>query len=154
MFMPTRPPMFLWFVNVETMVLVVLGMWIRTENQGIQHHGIITGFWLDPRMNQWVILITHTTPEKGVHVSTLDEFQSGRPIALVAQPQSEEHQQMILETARVNVGQPYVVFNKNCEHFCSHCYTHQAQSPQLQKGVLAGVLVAAIFGFGFGFGSE
>jgi hypothetical protein len=138
-YLSTNP--FLWFVNVETAMQAVLGMWIKTANEGIQHHGLVTGFWLDPYRNQWVVLVTHTTPDKGVHVSTLDEFSLGRALALVAQPGSVEHQKMILETARVNEGQPYLVFNKNCEHFCSHCYTHQAQSSQLQTDVLVGGLL-------------
>ena len=145
MYVNIPPAMMLWFVNRSELVTAVLGMWIRTANQGIQHHGIITGVWLDSRTNQWVLLVTHTTPERGVHVSTLQEFANGRLLALVAEPKSPQHQQMILETARLNIGQPYAVFNSNCEHFASHCYTHQAQSLQLQQGVLlAGLVVAAL----------
>ena len=148
MYVNVSPAMMLWFVNRSELVTAVLGMWIRTANQGIQHHGIITGVWLDSRTNQWAVLVTHTTPERGVHVSTLQEFACGRLLALVAEPKSTQHQQIILETARVNIGQPYAVFNSNCEHFASHCYTHQAQSVQLQHGVLMAGLVVAAFALG------
>lgn len=140
--------MLLWFVNRTGLVTAALGMWIRRANQGIQHHGIITDFWLNPWTNQWVVLVMHTTPERGVHVSTLEEFADGRPLELVAVPQSVEHQQMILETALLNEDQPYMLFNKNCQHFASHCYTHKAESPQLQQGVLLAGLVVAAFALG------
>ncbi len=146
MYVNLSPVMMLWFVNRSELVTAVLGMWIKTANQGIQHHGIITGFWLDPRTNQWFVLVTLTTPERGVHVSTLQEFADGRLLALVAQ--SPQHQQMILETVRLNTRQPYAVFNSNCEHFASHCYTHKASSLQLQQGVLLAGLVVAAFAVG------
>jgi hypothetical protein len=88
MYVNISPAMMLWFANCPELVKAVLGMWISTANQGIQHHGIFTGVWLDPRTNQWVVLVTHTTPERGVHVSTLQEFANGRLLALVAEPQS------------------------------------------------------------------
>ena len=126
------------------MTPAILGMWIKTVNEGIQHHGVITGIWQDPATLQWTLLITHTTLNEGVHIGTLQEFSGSRPIALVSQPITLEHQQMILATAYVNLGQSYAVFGKNCEHFVSHCYSHHAQSHQLQQGVLAVAILASL----------
>ena len=142
MFVPTGRAFFPFVANPYQEAFS--GQWIKTTNEGVQHHGIITAPYLNPATNTWTLLVAHTTWADGVHVSVLDDFRGGRPIALVASPMSPEHQQLILATVRVNMGQPYALFNKNCEHFASHCFTHKPESLQVQNAfarVLAGVAV-------------
>jgi hypothetical protein len=120
------------------------GQWIRCWNGLVYHHGIVTASSLDPATNTWSIMVTHTTlRDGGVVVTTLDEFCEGRPIEIVARPASVQHQQLILATALANVGKPYALVNRNCEHFTSHCYTHKAESRQIQTPAAALGLVGA-----------
>ncbi len=123
---------------------VIPGQWIKSWNGVVHHHGIVTGSWLDPATNNWCIMVTHTTLRHGgVVVTTLDEFCEGRPIDIVAQPASVEHQQLILATANANIGKPYALLNCNCEHFASFCYTQEAESRQVQSAAVALGLVSA-----------
>ena len=148
MYMQTRPAFFPFVDNCHQEAFP--GQWIKTTNEGIQHHGVITAPYLNPATNTWTLLVAHTTPANGVHVSTLGEFHGGRSITLVASPVSLEHQQLILATATVNLGQPYAVFNKNCEHFASHCFAHKAESLQVQNVLallLTGVAVVGALTF-------
>ena len=122
---------------------VILGHWVRTLHGFVWHHGIVTGFWLNPADNAWHIMVTHATPNSGVFTTTLDEFCKGTPVEIVAQPLSAEHQRSILITAQANLGKPYALFNLNCEHFASFCYSLRAESRQLQSAVGLLSLVAA-----------
>jgi Lecithin retinol acyltransferase len=120
------------------------GQWIRSWNGVVYHHGIVAAPSLDPTTNTWSIMVTHTTLRHGrVVVTTLDEFCEGRPIDIVAQPASFQHQQVILATANANLGTHYALLNSNCEHFASHCYTHKAESRQLQGAAVVLGLVGA-----------
>lgn len=119
------------------------GQWIKNWTGTVFHHGIVSGFWLNPATNKWSIMVTHTTMRHGrVENTTLDEF-GYRTVEIVAQPASIAHQEMILATAQVNVGKPYAVLNMNCEHFASHCHTHKAESRQVKDIVVLLGLVGA-----------
>jgi hypothetical protein len=140
------------FVDVVTMPVIlfenpyrraVLGQWIRTWNGIVFHHGIVSGFWLNPATNTWSVVVTHTIQHYGVVATSLEEFCQGRPIEILTEPSSPEHQKMVLATAEVNIGRPYNLFSANCEHFASHCYTHKSESPQLRGHVLALSLIAS-----------
>jgi hypothetical protein len=119
------------------------GQWLRVWNGFVYHHGILSGFWLNPATNCWVILVTHSIPGYGVVCTGLDYFSDGRFVEIVRQPSSPEHQASILATAAANVGKSWTVF-QNCEHFSSHCYYHKPESIQLQQaGTVAGFVIAA-----------
>ena len=138
MIVQIQPAMF--FINPYRQA--ILGQWVRSLNGLVWHHGVVTGFWLNPATNIWNILVTHTIPNQGVIVTTLDSFCEGRPVEIVAEPLSSAHQQLIVQTAQSNVGKPYVLFSQNCEHFASFCYLQKAESRQLQGAFAVAGLVA------------
>ena len=123
----------------------ILGQWIRTWNGYVWHHGIVSGFWQNPATLKWDIMVTHNVLHWGVVVTKLDSFCDNRPFEIVRSPQTVEHQRMILLTAQENVGKTYDLFNRNCEHFATFCYTHRAESKQLQNVVSTLAFVGVAF---------
>jgi hypothetical protein len=67
----------------------------------------------------------------------LQEFSQNH-IEIFHEPNSPEHGQQVATIARANHGKPYAVFNQNCEHFASFCYSEgKAESQQVQAFMAA-----------------
>ena len=120
-----------------------IGQRIKFWTGTVDHHGIVTGFTYDPATNTPHALITHTAPGLGVSETSQYEFCGYGLFEIVDEPKSLDHLRMILATAKKNIGMPYSLFQGNCEQFASYCYTHRAESPQLQSAVAATLLVSA-----------
>ena len=77
----------------------------------------------------------------GVSLRTLDEVAAGDPVKVVAIPQSPEHAVAIAERAYSQIGAPYGLFGRNCEHFATWCVTGVPRSYQLYNyTAVAGVM--------------
>lgn len=116
--------------------LLVAGQWIRSYTSKVWHHGIVTGFGWDHITNRRVPLVTHNRPGCGIMETSLQEF-SDKAIEIFRQPVSVEHGERVAAIARFNQGQPYALFNQNCEHFASYCFQGRAESVQVQGFVAA-----------------
>lgn len=133
MLMQTQPPMFL----ENPYRLLMPGQWIRSHNGLVWHHGIITGFGWDFATNTPTTMVTHNRPIYGVTETTLEQF-STRYIEIYREPTSAQHGQWTVRIAKANWGRPYAVFNQNCEHFASFCYTGSiAESKQVRAFLMA-----------------
>jgi hypothetical protein len=139
MFVQTTPAMFL----DNPYRLLIPGQWIRSHNGTVWHHGIVTGFARDFATNTPVALVAHNRPIIGVAETSLQEFATNH-IEIYRQPVSDEHAQAVVAFARANLNKPYALFNQNCEHFASFCFTlGKAESEQVQA-VVAVVAVAGV----------
>jgi hypothetical protein len=67
----------------------------------------------------------------GVSLRTFVEVAAGDPLKVVAFPQSAEHAAAIVERAYSQIGAPYDLFDRNCEHFATWCMTGVPRSYQL-----------------------
>jgi hypothetical protein len=120
--------------------LLMPGQWIRSHNGTVWHHGIVMGFGRDFATNTPV---AHNRPIIGVAETSLQEF-AANPIEIYRQPISDEHAQAVVALARANLNKAYALFNQNCEHFASFCFTlGRAESEQVQA-VVAVVAVAGL----------
>lgn len=56
---------------------------------------------------------------------------------------SNQPWQETMKVARSQLGEPYRLFNNNCEHFVRFCHGLERKSPQLEAAVVVGLLFAA-----------
>jgi hypothetical protein len=87
--------------------------------------------------------VLQNTPEKGEHVTTMQEFASGKPVTV--QP-TGVHPSLVSSRAREILDNPqkYSLFNRNCEHTAHDAAYGKAKSPMLfwvAVGAVAGVLI-------------
>jgi hypothetical protein len=139
MMMPT-------YLNGE---LILPGQWVKVWVQamgGIWHQGIV---WRILRVGDgFYIEIVHNVKNRGVIVSSLEDFSEGGRVFLERRPSSPEHARLILATANENLGKAYSAFSQNCEHFCWFCYTWEPKSETVQAFVgLAAVGLLALLAF-------
>ena len=57
---------------------------------------------------------------------------------------SNQSPQQTMKVARSQLGQPYRLFNNNCEHFVRYCHGLERKSPQLATAIGVGLAVAAV----------
>ena len=83
--------------------------------------------------------ILHNTPGRGEHLSSLEEFQSGR--RLHVQRRALDERRRALAQARAQQAGRYNLFTNNCEHTVHRAASGKAHSPQL-RGWVAGIGLA------------
>ncbi len=114
------------------------GTHIRIRRLGYYHHAIIVGgdaALLSP------VMVIDNDKDFGVSLRTLVEVAAGDPVKVVAFPQSAEHAAAIVERAHSQIGAPYDLFDRNCEHFATWCTTGVPRSYQLYNyTAVAGVM--------------
>jgi hypothetical protein len=131
--------------------LILPGHWVKVWTPrwgGIWHHGIVHRV-INSGDGSFYIEIIHNVKNRGVIVSSLEEFSRGGLAFFVRRPTSPEHGQIILATADANLEKPYSAFSQNCEHFCWFCYTWEPKSETVQAFAAltaAGVLALVAFG--------
>ncbi len=108
------------------------GDWVRVYSSrfGVWHHGIVRNLFLVA--DGIGVEIIHNMKDTGVSLSDWYEFAAGNLIHLHGRPSSPEHALEIVRRAEANTGNSYGLFDQNCEHFCSFCYTLKAESESLQ----------------------
>ncbi|OJT95938.1 MAG: hypothetical protein BGN82_04330 [Alphaproteobacteria bacterium 65-7] len=99
-----------------------------------EHFGILTG-------QQTVISASK------VHGRIIEEpiwqFAAGQQI-FAHGVWSNQPPQQTMAIARSQLGQPYRLFNNNCEHFVRYCHGLERKSPQLAAAIGLGIAVAAV----------
>lgn len=113
--------------------------------QPIPHRGLI-GRIVEGPYGVTDIEIVHNSKSPGVCVVGWNDFAQGQEVRLLRQPFSTEHAMAILQRAASLIGHPYNMLSSNCEQFTDFCYNGiQGESPTLQKGVIAGLGIVALF---------
>jgi hypothetical protein len=90
-------------------------------------------------------LVAHTTPEKGKHVSTLEEFAEGRPISIRRRRRTAIENLLIQQRAIADIGKPYLPAAANCEHDVTMIHDGRPYSPMLQSFVVGLAIGATLF---------
>jgi hypothetical protein len=98
----------------------------------IQHEGVVVG----PNA------VLHNTPDKGEHVSTVDEFADGKPVQVrptaTASAVIRSRANQLLCRPR-----PYDPFGRNCQHTASELVSGRASSAWVQVLTILLVVAAA-----------
>ena len=121
----------------------------RSKQYGylVHHWGVID--WPDVFTVPQAI---HCAKNSVVKTSPLAEFSEGEELEAVWVPQTRQQQTAVLDRMHSLEGQPYDLFQRNCEHVVTWAVSGKAVSGQLRfAGAMAG-LVAAVFLLG-GFSS-
>jgi len=103
---------------------------------GIEHFGVLTGRHL---YGQGPTIISASKLRQSVVEESPMQFSLGAPIYQHG-VWSEQPCQQTVAKARSQLGQPYRLFDRNCEHFVRFCHGLPQESPQLAKAVGAAVV--------------
>lgn len=89
-------------------------------------------------------LVLHNSPEKGEHVSDIDEFASGREVGVT--PTSPNAKAKIMERVQTTLRNPrvYDAPTNNCEHTVTRITEGRAYSTTVLVVCLVTVAIAAI----------
>lgn len=104
----------------------------------IRHFGIISGF---NKLGDTTI-ISNSKKLGCVTEETLEKFSGGGRIVAHGYPSNFSSSNLIVR-ARQQIGMPYKLFSKNCEHFVRWVHHLKPESPQLQT--LAVLVSLALF---------
>lgn len=90
--------------------------------------------------------VAHCTPERGEHVSTVEEFAAGQDVKIerIVMP---EQQALTLQriAATLATPRPYNPVTNNCETFANRSVGEKAESPQLLGiAILAGLALVTM----------
>ncbi len=110
-------------------------VWVRLTKK---HYGVCTGYGSDGE--PWFV---HNTSEAGVVETTRKGFAGNRPI-YIEQRAPAGYEAVVAERARSLVGKDYSMLSFNCEHVANWAATGQAESKQVQQGVVATGLISAV----------
>jgi hypothetical protein len=105
-----------------------IGTHIRIWRFGYYHHAVIVG---GDAASLSPVMVIDNDKGFGVSLRTFVEVAAGDPVKVVAFPQSAEHAAAIVERAYSQIGAPYDLFDRNCEHFATWCMTGVPRSYQL-----------------------
>jgi|ERR1019366_1452752 hypothetical protein len=93
-------------------------------------------------------LVAHTTPERGKHVSSFEEFCAGKPAKVHMLDRSVFDNLAATQRAVQDLGRPYHAITDNCEQDVTRVHTGVPNSPSVVKwGIMVGI---AILFLGFG----
>jgi lecithin:retinol acyltransferase len=124
------------------MIPVLPGTLVKAISPGLwpHHLGIVAGSGPDG-----TLVMIHSR-ERGVEVTSFEDFAHGRPIDIVATPYSVEHQRAVLERACSQIGRPFSLVFANCEHFSNWAFYGVPRSPQLGQYAVGLLLTGLVFG--------
>lgn len=120
---------------------VPIGTHIRMKRPtGIYHHAIIVSGCassLGPTM------VMHNAKITGVTEDEIETVVGSDPVEIVAYPKSPEHAYAIVERAYSQKNTPWVLLNRNCEHYATFCMDAVPRSHQVDT-VLSFAVIAAL----------
>ena len=90
--------------------------------------------------------VLHNTPEKGEHISTLEEFRDGKPIEIIRPPTINRYE--IIHRAQSIASHPssYQYLWRNCEHTINQITADEAYSPTVNNLALLVLVTVAAYG--------
>jgi hypothetical protein len=107
-----------------------LGAHLTTSRRGYSHHGVYAGRGR----------VVHYSGLSGfwqcgpVEEVSLSRFAAGRPVRIVAHPESQYSPEDIVRRARSRLGEnDYRLLTNNCEHFCNWCLSGVSRSAQVER---------------------
>jgi len=75
--------------------------------------------------------VLHNTPERGVHISSIDEFAIGKLVTIVPVADDTRTRALNNVNAGIPLPQPYDFLRNNCEHTVTRLVADHPHSPQL-----------------------
>jgi hypothetical protein len=100
----------------------------------VQHEGVVVGY----------NAVLHNTPDKGEHVSTLNEFAAGAPVE--AQITEADPVQLVTRVQQLlSKPQDYDLLRRNCQHTASQLIRGAAKSPWVIGVAVVLVVIAGIW---------
>jgi len=115
-----------------------VGEWVSVKAYGfIDHYGLATGDGY---------VISNSMRHGGVVTQSEAEFSAGKQVCRYGSPNPAGAQAAVLR-AYHRVGEPWKLFDDNCEHFVRWAYGMKAQSPQATALTGLGVLASGILLF-------
>ena len=107
-----------------------LGAHLSTSRRGYSHHGVYVGRGR----------VVHYSGLSGfwqcgpVEEVSLSRFARGRPVRIVAHPESQYSPEDIARRARSRLGEKdYRLLTNNYEHFCNWCLNGVSRSAQVER---------------------
>ncbi|WP_369983843.1 hypothetical protein [Thalassolituus sp.] len=91
------------------------------------------------------ILVVHMTPDEGICIASLDEFEDNLPVSSVHVGEHHHSGAVQRANALLMAGKAYNVLTLNCQHVTSFIATGDAQSKELQS-VLIGLGLGYLLG--------
>jgi len=129
-----------------TGVQIIVGDWVYVlvPSKGVWHHGIVRRIcWVG---TGFAVEVANNRKDLGVVLSDWQDFAEGQMIYLRHRASSPTHVQEILARIDSNLGKPYDLFARNCEHFASFAFTGVAESESVRSlGWIGAALVVIAF---------
>jgi hypothetical protein len=89
--------------------------------------------------------VAHNTPQRGEHISTVEEFADGQDVTIDFVVPDSEHAAVLNRILTAMVApQRYDLFQNNCEIYANRMLAREAVSPQLRIAVFLAVSIGAI----------
>jgi hypothetical protein len=128
-------------VTVEDLADLMPGTVLSTTKPGgIEHYGILTGRHLH---GQSLTIISASKFRQSVVEELPMHFSLGAPIYEHGVWSDQLWRKTIIN-ARSQLGRPYRLFSKNCEHFVRFCHGLPQESPQLARAIGVAIVGGAI----------
>lgn len=75
--------------------------------------------------------VLHITPEKGAHISSVEEFSAGKEVIAEPQPRASQYITMTRAFEELRGQRPYNYWSNNCEHMLNRILYGKNQSETL-----------------------
>jgi len=126
-------------ISLADLPFLTPGEVLSTFANGVEHFGLLT----DRHLYGWPLSIASASKALGFVTEELPLQFAPSGILFKHGYWSQQHRIATVRIALSKLGQPYHLFEHNCEHFVRICQGLPAESPQL-KGVLGVVVAAAV----------
>lgn len=127
-------------------VQILEGDWVRVfvPRFGLWHHGIVRRIY--PVWNGLAVEVAHNMKQYGIVASDWYHFADEQTVLLHRRAFDQSQVQEILSRVEFNLGQPYLLFARNCEHFASFAFTSEATSETVRAvgWLTAGAIVVGL----------
>jgi hypothetical protein len=106
------------------------GAHLIVRHRGYTHHGIYVGGGKVVHYAGF-FLSFHRGPVEEI---ALEDFASGRPVAVRREKPARYAPERVVERARSRLGEDrYRITTNNCEHFCEWCLRGESRSRQVER---------------------
>ena len=89
--------------------------------------------------------VAHCTPQRGEHISTVEEFANGRDVKIERSVPAEKYWATLMRViSPMYVPKAYHLVSNNCEIFANRVTGEKEESPQLQGAMMLFGLFAVV----------